>query len=211
MLLNLKILKSSELEDLYNERLKTVKNKNDATNIFYSRKIEQLKNEQFQTIQSKETLLNNLEEIKVATEIERKRRIKRAAYDNQETRYLKDRNALDQLKQSTQISATPLKESDFDFGEPRSNNINIVKNIENAENGYYLVLAVHSNVEKRDEFLRKAIMAGRDDIDFFFDVNSNKYYIYYKKFDNIGNANSATQSIGNEPYNSNLSIVKIEN
>lgn len=201
----------SELEQLLEDRLKTVKNENDATNIFYSRKIEQLKNEQFQTIQSKESLFDNLEEIKVATEIERKRRIKRAAYDNQETRYLKDRTALQQIKQFTEVSTTPLTESDFDFGEPRSNNINIVKNIPNTESGYYLVLAVHSDAEKRDEFLRKAVMAGRSDIDFFFDVNTNKYYIYYKKFDDIESANRAIQSNGNEPYNSNLSTVKIEN
>ena len=203
--------KISELEQLYKDRLKTVKNENDATNIFYSRKIEQLKTEQFQTIQSKETLLNNLEDIKVATEIERKRRIKRAAYDNQEARYLKDRAALQQIKQSTEVGSGSLTESDFDFGEKRSNNISIVKNVQNTESGYYLVLAVHSDVEKRDEFLRKAVMAGRSDIDFFFDVNTNKYYIYYKKFDDIESANRAMQSNGNEPYNSNLSTVKIEN
>ena len=203
--------KISELEQLLEDRLKTVKNENEATNVYYSRKIEQLKSEQFQTIQSKETLLSNLEDIKVATEVERKRRIKRAAYDNQETRYLKDRAALQQIKQSTEVSSTPLTESDFDFGEPRSNNITIVKNIQNTESGYYLVLAVHSDVEKRDEFLRKAVMAGRSDIDFFFDVNTNKYYIYYKKFDDIERANRAIQSNGNEPYNSNLSTVKIEN
>jgi len=201
----------SELEQLLEDRLKTVKNENDATNIFYSRKIEQLKSEQFQTIQSKETLFSNLEDIKVATEIEKKRRIKRAAYDNQETRYLKDRTALQQIKRFTEVSSTPLTESDFDFGEPRSNNIDIVKNIPNTDSGYYLVLAVHSDVEKRDEFLRKAVMAGRSDIDFFFDVNTNKYYIYYKKFDDIDNANRAIQSNGNEPYNSNLSTVKVEN
>jgi type IX secretion system PorP/SprF family membrane protein len=203
--------KISELEELYDERLKTVNNKNDQTNIYYSRKIEQLKNEQFQTIQSKETLYDNLEDIKVATEIERKRRIKRAAYDNQEDRYLKDRAALQQIKQSTQVSSETLTESDFDFGEERSNNISIVKNIQNTESGYYLVLAVHSDVEKRDEFLRKAIMAGRTDIDFFFDVNTNKYYIYYKKFDDIESANREMQSNGDEPYNSKLSTVKIEN
>jgi hypothetical protein len=203
--------KISELEELYDVRLKTVNNKNDQTNIYYSRKIEQLKNEQFQTIQSKETLYDSLEDIKVATEIERKRRIKRAAYDNQEDRYLKDRAALQQIKQSTQVSSETLTESDFDFGEERSNNISIVKNIQNTESGYYLVLAVHSDVEKRDEFLRKAIMAGRTDIDFFFDVNTNKYYIYYKKFDDIESANREMQSNGDEPYNSKLSTVKIEN
>ncbi len=204
-------IKISELEQLYEERLKIVKNKNDSTNVFYLRKIKKLKTEQFKTIQSKENLLNTLKEIKDATEFERNRRIKRAVYDNQEARYLKDRATLNQIKQSTQVSSEILTKDDFDFGEDLNNNIRIIKNIKNIESGYYLVLAVHSNIEKRDAFLRKAVMAGQSEIDFFFDINTNNYYIYSKKFNDINSANSAMQSIGNEPYNSNLSMVKIEN
>ena len=44
-----------------------------------------------------------------------------------------------------------------------------------------------------------------------FDVNSSKYYIYYQKYDYIEAANSAMQSKGSEPYNTNMSVVKIEN
>ena len=79
------------------------------------------------------------------------------------------------------------------------------------ESGYYLVLAVHTDVNKRDDFVTKTVSSGQSDINFFYDVNSSKYFIYYEKFDDIVSANKALQSKGNEPYNSKMSIVKIEN
>ena len=203
--------KISQLENLYNERLKKFSDKNDETNAFYSKAIQDLKTEQQQTLSTKENLLSTLETIKVATEVERKRRIKRAAYDNEEDRYLKDRAALNQIKQFTPVTSEALAPEDFDFGEEQGSNILIVKDVKNTESGFYVVIAVHSDVEKRDEFLRNAVAAGQANIDFFFDVNTSKYYIYYQKFDNIDSARSAMELNENKPYNSKMSMVKIEN
>jgi len=203
--------KISQLESLYSERLKNVPNKKDSINSFYFNAIERLKSEQQQTINDKNSLFEALENIQVATEIERKRRIKRAAYDNEEDRYLKDRATLNIIKQNTPISPLALTENDFDFGEEQSN-IQIVKSVNNEESGYYLVVAVHTDVEKRDEFLRKTVSAGQTNINFFYDVNSSKYFIYYEKFDDIESASKALESNkANEPYNAKMSMVKIEN
>ena len=204
-------IKISELENLYKERLKNIPDKNDEVNAYYLKAIESLKSEQIKVLESKENLISTLGNIKVATEFERKRRIKRAAYDNEEQRYTKDRAALNAIKQNTSLSSVPLEVNDLDFGEERSANIQIVKDVKNVENGYYLVLAIHSEVEKRDDFLTKVIASGKSDIDFFFDVNTSKYYIYSEKFDSVENARKAVQSIGNEPFNSEISMVKIEN
>jgi type IX secretion system PorP/SprF family membrane protein len=204
-------LKITELERLYNERLKTVPNKSDEANKLYQRKIAELKSEQSEAIRSKENLVSTLEDIKVATDFERKRRIKRAAYDNEEDRYVKDRATLNQIKRFTPVSSVQLTEEDFDFGEEQSGNITIVKDIKNVESGYYLVLAVHNDVEKRDAFLTKAVSTGLTNINFFYDVNTSKYYIYYEKFNSIERANNAMKSKGSEPYNSKTSMVKIEN
>ncbi len=204
-------LKITELERLYNERLKTVPNKSDEANKLYQRKIAELKSEQSEAIRSKENLVSTLEDIKVATDFERKRRIKRAAYDNEEDRYVKDRATLNKIKRFTSVSSVQLTEEDFDFGEEQSGNITIVKDIKNVESGYYLVLAVHNDVEKRDAFLTKAVSMGLTNINFFYDVNTSKYYIYYEKFNSIGKANKAMKSKGSEPYNSKISMVKIEN
>ncbi|MGM5470264.1 PorP/SprF family type IX secretion system membrane protein [Flavobacteriaceae bacterium LMO-SS05] len=203
--------KITEFENLFNERFKNVPNPRDSTHVFYQKKIQDLKSEQSQTIQSKERLVSKLEDIKVATEVERKRRIRRAAYDNEQDRYLKDRLTLTQIKANTPLSSVPLQAEDFDFGEEQSGNIQIVKNVKNAESGYYMVIAVHADIEKRDEFLTKAVSAGQQDINFFYDVNSSKYFIYYEKFDGVDTANKALEARGSKPFNGNMSIIKIEN
>tara|TARA_R110002049_G_scaffold309289_2_gene520265 strand:- start:56202 stop:58937 length:2736 start_codon:yes stop_codon:yes gene_type:complete len=204
-------IKISELEKLYSERLNEVPNKNDAVNVSYLKTIQAIKQEQTETVQSKADLIAALEDIKVATEVERKRRIKRAAYDNEQDRYLKDRAALEQIKKFTPESTVPLTSDDFDFGEEQSSNIQIIKDIKHVESGYYLVLAVHSDVAKRDEFLAKAVSLGQTNINFFYDVNTSKYFIYYDAFDDIESARQALQSKGNTPYNGKMSMVKIEN
>ena len=204
--------KISQLEDLYNKRLESVPNKEDEVNAYYLKAIEDLKSEQKLALQAKEDLISSLDDIKVAIDFERKRRIKRAAYDNEEVRYTKDKAALKVIKENTPISSVPLEVGDFDFGEVGgSNNIQIVKDIKNVESGYYLVLAVHSDVSKRDDFLTKAVSAGQGDVNFFYDVNTSKYFIYYMKFDDVQSAKSAIDTKGNQPYNSKMSIVKIEN
>ena len=202
-------VKITELENVYNERLKTVRDKEDAVNAYYLSKINELKAAQEQTLSTRTDLFSNLETIKVATEIERKRRISRAAYDNEQVRYEKDRRTLDMIRQITPRSTTPLRAEDFDSGEVLRN-IQILKGVNNADNGYYLVIAVHSDVAKRDEFLRKAVASGQTNIDFFFDVNSSKYYIYYSKYDSIEAANRGLAEKGSQPYNANMSVVKIE-
>jgi hypothetical protein len=203
--------KITEFENLYNERFKNIPDRGDTTNMFYQKKIQELKSDQSEIIRSKEQLVSKLEDIKVATEVERKRRIRRAAYDNEQDRYLKDRMILDQIKANTPQSSIVLKAEDFDFGEEKSDNIQIVKNVKNTESGFYIVLAVHSDVAKRDDFLTKVVSTGQNNIDFFYDVNSSKYFIYYEKFDTAQEANKALETKGSKPFNGNMSIVKIEN
>jgi len=203
--------KISKIEALYRERLKKVKSRDDSVNVEYLNAIQALKSEQQQAINIKQNLMSTLDDIKEATDFERRRRIKRAAYDNEDDRYNKDRATLERIKKFTNPSTEPLTKEDFDTGEALSN-IQIVKDVNNVEAGYYLVVAVHNDVSKRDEFLEKAVAAGQKDINFFFDVNTNKYYIYYEKFDYIGEAKASLDtSIGSKPYNSKMSMVKIEN
>ena len=149
--------------------------------------------------------------IKEATEFEKRRRIKRAAYDNEQDRYTQDRAMLQNIKRTTKLAETPYTSDDFDFGQEQSENIQILKNVSNTESGYYLIIAVHSDINKRNEFLTKVVASGRTNVDFFYDVNTSKYYVYYSKFDSISAANKAMEDKGNRPYNVKMSLVKIEN
>ena len=200
----------AKLTDLYNERLKKVPNKNDALNKAYLDKINQLKAAQIQSDKDNSQMLSSLERIKTETEIERKRRIKSAAYENDQGRYAQDVAALKRIKETTKVSNTPLTPSDFDFGEDQSN-MQIIKNIKNSDSGYYLIIAVHSSVEKRDEFLKKAVAAGSSDVNFFYNVTTSKYYIYYEKFGDLSQAQKALETKGSKPYNGKMAIVKVEN
>ena len=203
--------KINELNKLYEERTKVVGFEMDEVSLFYKKEIKRLKSEQIKANVVKIKLDTKLEAIRVATEFEKRRRIKRADFNNEEDRYSQDRTTLKNIKETTTLSKTPLKAEDFDFGEAQGNNIKILKNIKNIESGYYLIIAVHNDTKKRNEFVTNVVAAGRTDVDFFHDVNTSKYYIFYDKFDNIGNANKALESKGNRPYNGKMSIVKIEN
>ncbi len=202
--------KITELENLYKERIKKSNYKNDVTSQYYLKMIATLKAEQADVIKTNTDLLASLEQIKKDTEIERKRRIKRASYETDETRYLKDVATLKQLKETTPLATKILKTQDFDFGEQQSD-MQILKNIRNEETGYYVILAVHSDSAKRDEFLKKVISTGQKDINFFYDVNTSKYFIYSKKFDNLEAAKKAAETKDSAPYNNKMSIIKIEN
>ncbi|TXD81422.1 type IX secretion system membrane protein PorP/SprF [Subsaximicrobium wynnwilliamsii] len=200
-----------ELQTLYDQRVKIATMRNDEVTLFYKKNLDRLKAEQLTALSTRERLTASLKSIKIATEFERKRRIKRAAFDNEQDRFIQDKATLDRIKQNTNLSAVPLTAADFDFGEAQSANIQILKNVKNVENGFYVILAVHTDVSKRDAFLKNTVASGNTDVNFFYDVNTSKYYIYNEKINNVELANDALKSKGSEPYKGRLSIVKIEN
>lgn len=200
----------AQLENAYEERQKNYPD-DDPVNVYYSRKLKDLRSQQFKAVTSRDSLVDRLKDINEATEFERKRRIKRAAYDNSEDRYNKDRATLESIKRNTVPNSASFTANDFDFGEEQTNSVQIVKGVQHAEPGYYTVLAVHSDEAKRDEFVRKAIASGLTDIDYFYDVNTNKYFIYSKRYDDVNAASNAVDSKSDEPYNSQMTIVNIEN
>ncbi|WP_456438340.1 PorP/SprF family type IX secretion system membrane protein [Psychroserpens sp.] len=203
--------KIEELQELYDDNYETDTLYNDEVYLHYRKTLKRLKTEQAEAITAKAQLETKLKDIKAATEFERRRRIKRAAFDNEEERYSQDRATLQNIKQTTPASSSILKEEDFDFGEEQSNNIQILKNVKNVENGYYLIIAVHTDKEKRNDFITKVVASGRTNVDFFYDVNTSEYYIYYDKFNSIEQANRALKSKGDKSYNTKMSLVKIEN
>ncbi|WP_051229591.1 PorP/SprF family type IX secretion system membrane protein [Psychroserpens burtonensis] len=203
--------KIKELKALYDDKFEADTITNDDVYLYYQKTLKRLESEQLKTIEARTNLEIRLADIKVATEFERRRRIKKAAFDNEEERYSQDRAALQNIKQTTPLSSVSITVEDFDFGEKQSDNIQILQNVQNIDNGYYLILAVHTEVNKRNAFITKVVASGRTNVDFFYDVNTSKYYIYYDEFESIEEANQALELKGNRPYNKKLSLVKIEN
>ena len=200
-----------ELEELYEEKYPVGTIILDEVYLFYKKSISKLNEEQAVALKTKADLELRLEDIRERTEFERRRRIKRAAFDNEEERYTNDRATLENIKRITSAGSQNFEISDFDFGEEQSSSITILKNVNNTTKGYYLILAVHTDIDKRNDFVTKVYASGKTDVDFFYDVNTSKYYIYYNKFDRIEEANEALRNKSNEPYNEKISLIKIEN
>jgi hypothetical protein len=202
--------KIRELENAYAEKVKKANTQDESLLKTYSETIQNLKEQYLTSVQTNTTLNQSLNQIQEATEIEKKRRIKRASFMNVDDRFAQDRATLKRIKETTVLSTLPLELKDFDSGEEQPE-VQIVKAVKNVPGGYYVVIAVHNEVTKRDDFLTKTVASGQPNVNFFYDANSSKYFIYYDSFETIEAAKKALNSKGSLPYNGKMSIVKIEN
>ena len=202
--------KIRELENALAEKSKKDAEKDESLLKSYRQTIQNLKEEYLASVQTNTALNQSLDQIQEATEVEKKRRIKRASFINEDGRYAQDTETLKRIKETTPLSTTPLQSKDFDSGEEQPE-VQIVKSIKNVPGGYYVVIAVHNEVTKRDDFLTKTVASGQTKVNFFYDANSSKYFIYYDSFDTIEAAKQALNARGSLPYNGKMSIVKIEN
>ena len=200
----------AKIKNLFDDRIKKGASATDALSVSYLKSIDQLKAEQAASVQSNSKLVQTLENIKVAVEIEKKRRIKRANSLNDTDRLAQDQATLKRIKESTKVSATPLKESDFDFGEEQSN-MQIMKRVSNTPSGYYMIMAVHKDIAKRDAFLTKAVASGMKNVAFYYDANTSSYYIYSTMFDNLQEAQQEIKTKASNPSTSKMVIIKVEN
>ncbi|SFM47726.1 type IX secretion system membrane protein, PorP/SprF family [Flavobacterium succinicans] len=199
-----------KIKNLFDERIKKGASATDALSINYLKSIDQLKAEQAASVQTNTKLVQSLENIKVAVEVEKKRRIKRANSLNSSDRLAQDQAALKRIKETTKLSATPLTVSDFDFGEEQSN-MQIMKRVENTPSGYYMIMAVHKDVAKRDAFLTKAVASGMKNVSFYYDASTSSYYIYNGMFDNLQEAQEEIKNKTTNASTSKMVIIKVEN
>jgi hypothetical protein len=200
----------AKIKNLFDDRIKKGASPTDALSVSYLKSIDRLKAEQTASVQSNSKLVQTLENIKVAVEIEKKRRIKRANSLSDTDRLAQDQATLKRIKETTKVSATPLKESDFDFGEEQSN-MQIMKRVSNTPSGYYMIMAVHKDIAKRDAFLTKAVASGMKNVAFYYDANTSSYYIYSTMFDNFQEAQQEMKSKASNPSTSKMVIIKVEN
>ena len=200
----------NQFSNLVKDRVTKTGSADDAVNKQYQKSLENLKAEKIKLENLSVSIDAKLIKINADFEVEKKRRIKKADFESGQGRYDKDRATLQAIKDGTPRSSVPTKVDDFDFGE-NENNMQILKKIDNATTGYYVVIAVHKDVEKRNAFLAKVVAAGESNIDFFFNVNTGKYFIYTKKTTDITEATKILDKKENKPYYDRMFIVKIEN
>lgn len=150
-----------------------------------------------------ENLLNKIEAITAEKNTEVKRKIAKASYYSAEAREFDDKLAIVKLQRyqknstvedTSLASKVPEKETiriDLKEGVYNQNNptkIEVIKNLNELKNGFYLVHEVFTDSKKRDEFAMKLTDSGEKQTSFFFNVNNFSYYVYSEIIENLDKA-----------------------
>ncbi len=150
-----------------------------------------------------ENLLTKIEAINNEKNTEVKRKIAKATYYSAEAREFDDKLALVKLQRyqknstvedislATKTPETETIRKDLKQGVYNQNNltkIEVLKNLNELKNGFYLVHEVFTDSKKRDEFAIKLTDFGEKQTSFFFNVNNFSYYVYSEIIENLDKA-----------------------
>ncbi|KIC02856.1 MULTISPECIES: LysM peptidoglycan-binding domain-containing protein [unclassified Flavobacterium] len=185
-------------------------------------KIDQEKNDA-----QNQKLIAKIDSLDTQKKIEVKRHISKASFYGSEARAFDDKVALVKLKRyqdnaiqnqgntETSIVALSLDEIKQKIKEdPLYTNkdvkVEFFDNLKAVPNGYYLVLGIFTDATPRDQFIMKLIDSGDFNASFFYNVNSQSYYVYAESFENIEEALYKYKQKENSPLYKNWSIAKLE-
>jgi LysM repeat protein len=185
-------------------------------------KIDQEKNDA-----QNQKLIAKIDSLDTQKKIEVKRHISKASFYGSEARTFDDKVALVKLKRyqdnalqnqihaETPVIALSLEEIKQKIKEdPLYNNkedkIEVFDNLKAVRNGYYLILGIFTDAAPRDQFIMKLIDSGDFNASFFYNVNSQSYYVYSNSFENIEEALHEYKQKENTPLYKNWSIAKLE-
>ena len=177
-----------------------------------------------------ELLLTKIDSLGNEKNVELKRRIGKANFYGAEARDFDDKmaqaklkryqkNAVDIQNNKTIVTEIPIKtreEIRKELGndivdEKKMVKIEVLKNIKDVKNGYYIVANIFTEAKPRDEFTLKLTDSGEVNSNFFFNINIFSYYVFSKSFNNVDEAlYECKQKVGN-PLFENMFIAQIEN
>lgn len=176
-----------------------------------------------------EALFTKIEAIDAEKKTELKRKITKATFYSSEAREYDDKLALVKLqrhqkeiveskKDVASVSETMpesaevrKKLNDNVIDNDRPTRIEIIRNLKELENGFYLVADTFEDAKIRDEFALKISDSGETETSFFYNVNNFSYYVYVKKYETSDEAIYAYNQKINKPNFDKLFIVHIQN
>ncbi len=177
--------------------------------------VEQDKNEKLNQV-----LLKKVEGINTERESVVKNKMKLATFYSEEARTFDDKMALEKLKRYKKNAEADQKENQFKAPERNAKlavtkdfktiDINVIQNLNEVKNGFYLVLGIFKDTKERDAFIMKLIDNGETNATFFYNVNSFTYYVYAKTYDSINAILKAYKEFESKKYHENMLVVKIE-
>ncbi len=133
--------------------------------------------------------------------------VKLQRYQNNVTNNGKDVASSEEKLESTEIRKK-LNEVIVDTSKPT--NIEVIRNLKELEDGYYLVTKVFSDAKERDEYALKLTDAGETKASFFYNINNFMYYVYSKKFTMADEAIYEYNLKLNKPLFEGVFIVQIQ-
>jgi hypothetical protein len=150
--------------------------------------------------------------LKVDSETSSKNVSTKKYYNNQqpEVQITNQPKNISEIESKNSVNSLPKTTANFDL-EESPNIIKIIKNVKTVDSGYYIILATYADILKRDGFLTELKSKGMSDIGFFFDIESDKYFIYHQKFGDLETALKALQAKRNLSYKGKMAVVKVEN
>ena len=177
---------------------------------------EQDKNEKLNKL-----LFNKIEAINTERISVIKNKMQLATFYSEEARSFDDKMALERLKRYKKTAILnqsedkyKVKEKNTDVGVKKgfkTIDIEVIKNLKEAKNGFYLVLGVFKEAKERDTFVMKLIDAGETEATFFYNNNSFTYYVYTKIFVSVNEALRGFKDVENKKMHEKMKIVKLEN
>ncbi|WP_339328746.1 SPOR domain-containing protein [Aestuariivivens sediminicola] len=91
------------------------------------------------------------------------------------------------------------------------NIIQILKGVEDVNNGFYLILDAFKDASLRDRFIKTLESEGYANVRFFFDQKSDYFFVYNETFSVSELASKALKLKVNSPNREKMFIVKVEN
>ncbi len=176
-----------------------------------------------------EALFTKIEAIDAEKKTELKRKITKATFYSSEAREYDDKLALVKLQRHQKEIVESKKDvasvnetmpesaevrkklNDNVIDNNRPTRIEIIRNLKDLENGFYLVADTFEDAKLRDEFALKISDSGEIQTSFFYNVNNFSYYVYVKKYDTSDEAIYAYNQKINKPNFDKLFIVHIQN
>ena len=134
-----------------------------------------------------ENLLVELDKLSLEKESAIKDKLKKATFYSEESRKFDDKLALVKLNRYKEKAKKEFQNKENSFEEQNSNDnfnstnlvsIEVIENLLEVPNGYYLVTGKYSDAKERDEQIIKLINAGVIDASFFYNFNTLSYYVY---------------------------------
>ena len=173
-------------------------------------------------------LFTKIDSISIQKSVELKRRISKATFYSSEARDYDDKLAQVKLKRyqkkavetnknlaahsENKPTADQIKKTlkDKDFNERKAVKMEVLRNLNEVEDGFYIVADTFAEAELRDVFARKLTDSGEINTGFFYNVNIFAYYVFTKRFKNANEALFEYNLKKENRLYKNMFIVQIE-